>query len=236
MQSAGVLVQVSHQKFIKEQPINVKEEDNIMLFRPQKTGILKNNLYVANSIINNFYIMNTGKHFIMFDSGINPFLSRRRLHQLGLDPSKVSHVFLTHSDYDHAGGLKAFPNAKVYLSSHEEPMITYKKPRRLILFNRSIPNHKLMEDRQEITIDQTTLQIIFTPGHTPGSACYLIDKHILVTGDSMLVSREGKIGPFSIFMDMKHSQSKNSLAMLHQEGFLKQGTLLLTGHTGAATI
>jgi glyoxylase-like metal-dependent hydrolase (beta-lactamase superfamily II) len=211
-------------------------EDNIMLFRPQKTSVLQNNLYVANSIISNFYIMNTGNHLIIFDSGINPFHSRSRLHKLGLDPSNVSHVFLTHSDYDHAGGRKAFPNAKIYLSAQEEPMITYKKPRRLILFNRSIPNHILLEDRQLITIDQTTIQIIFTPGHTPGSACYLIDKNILITGDSLLVSRDGKIEPFSIMMDMKHSQSKNSLAMLRQEGFLKQGTLLLTGHTGVVTL
>jgi len=34
---------------------------------------------------------------------------------------------LTHSDFDHAGGLSLFENAEIYLSRDEEQMITKKE-------------------------------------------------------------------------------------------------------------
>lgn len=42
-----------------------------------------------------------------------------RIRQLGFSPSDVRHVILTHLDLDHAGGLSAFPAAKVHLLKSE---------------------------------------------------------------------------------------------------------------------
>lgn len=39
--------------------------------------------------------------------------------QLGLRPEDVSHIVLTHLDFDHAGGLDDFPNAQVHLMDAE---------------------------------------------------------------------------------------------------------------------
>jgi glyoxylase-like metal-dependent hydrolase (beta-lactamase superfamily II) len=38
---------------------------------------------------------------------------------LGLNPSDVRHIILTHLDFDHAGGIDDFPNAKVHLMESE---------------------------------------------------------------------------------------------------------------------
>ena len=46
---------------------------------------------------------------------------------IGIDQHQITHVFLTHSDFDHAGGLSLFENAEIYLSRDEEQMITKKK-------------------------------------------------------------------------------------------------------------
>jgi glyoxylase-like metal-dependent hydrolase (beta-lactamase superfamily II) len=77
--------------------------------------------------------MDSGDGIVCFDTGINGLLTRMGFKQLGLDPCRVSHVFLTHSDYDHMGGVKEFRNAQVYLSKQEEPMVTGGKTRLLYI-------------------------------------------------------------------------------------------------------
>ncbi|WP_342778177.1 MBL fold metallo-hydrolase [Sphingorhabdus contaminans] len=39
---------------------------------------------------------------------------------LGFDPQDVRHIIVTHLDFDHAGGLEDFPNAKVHLTLREK--------------------------------------------------------------------------------------------------------------------
>jgi glyoxylase-like metal-dependent hydrolase (beta-lactamase superfamily II) len=39
-------------------------------------------------------------------------------------PWRNPEMYLTHSDFDHAGGLALFANAEIYLSSDEQPMIS----------------------------------------------------------------------------------------------------------------
>ncbi len=43
----------------------------------------------------------------------------RQVVQLGLDPADVRHIILTHLDFDHAGGLDDFPNARIHLLQAE---------------------------------------------------------------------------------------------------------------------
>ncbi|HEX8214524.1 MAG TPA: MBL fold metallo-hydrolase [Allosphingosinicella sp.] len=43
----------------------------------------------------------------------------RQIDALGLSPADVRHIVLTHLDFDHAGGLKDFPNAVVHVMDKE---------------------------------------------------------------------------------------------------------------------
>jgi len=43
----------------------------------------------------------------------------RQIERLGLDPSAVRHIVLSHLDFDHAGGLDDFPQATVHLLADE---------------------------------------------------------------------------------------------------------------------
>jgi glyoxylase-like metal-dependent hydrolase (beta-lactamase superfamily II) len=39
---------------------------------------------------------------------------------LGLDPADVRHIVITHLDFDHAGGIEDFPNARVHVTAREK--------------------------------------------------------------------------------------------------------------------
>lgn len=203
-----------------------------MLFHPSKTKEIKEGIYAVNAGIVNFYLIDTGESFIAFDTGVNPLLTKRGLEKLGITPEKISQVFLTHSDYDHAGGLKVFKNAQIYISAREEPMVTGRKTRLLFMKNKRIPHYRTLEDRQVVRVGRCKIQIISTPGHTVGSACYLIDEGTLVTGDTLRVTKKGEITPFLLFQNMNHSEDKRSLKLLESEGLLNRPMLILTGHTG----
>ena len=43
----------------------------------------------------------------------------RQIERLGFDPRDVRHILLTHLDFDHAGGLDDFPQAKVHMMRSE---------------------------------------------------------------------------------------------------------------------
>ena len=203
-----------------------------MLISPTSTKKIENGIYAVITGISNFYIIKADEKLIAFDTGMNAVMSRAGFKKLGLDPNDVSHVFLTHSDYDHTGGLSLFKNAKVYLSKKEVPMINGQQPRLLILRNSKISGYITLEDRQTITAGNREIQIISTPGHTVGSACYMIDGTVLVSGDTLRTSKNGNITPFLFIQNMNHAGDKLSLAMLKDEGFLYRTKLILTGHTG----
>jgi glyoxylase-like metal-dependent hydrolase (beta-lactamase superfamily II) len=85
------------------------------------------------------YVLEAGECLVAFDAGMRPSALATQFTRCGLDPAKVKHVFLTHTDSDHTGGLPGLPGAKVYLSRDEVPMITRRTPRFFgIVFNRAI--------------------------------------------------------------------------------------------------
>lgn len=53
---------------------------------------------------------------------------------------------------------------------------------------------RYLMDGEELEFGQFKLSVLQTPGHTPGSLCYLVGNH-LFTGDTLLAGRLGKEGP-----------------------------------------
>jgi len=205
------------------------------MFRPMRTQKINEYFYVVNSGIANFYIYDTKNGLIVFDTGMSKTMAKAGFKKLGLDYNQVTAVFLTHSDFDHSGGCKLFDKASFYLSKKEAPMISGKKARMLgIIHNkkRNLSEFVLLGDDEEVTIDNVKVQIVSTPGHTPGSAMYIINDTILVGGDTISITGNSEISNFSIVQNMDHKANVNLVNKLNDEHFFDGFKLIVTGHYG----
>ncbi|MCL1829951.1 MAG: MBL fold metallo-hydrolase [Oscillospiraceae bacterium] len=200
-------------------------------FNPSSTKKISEDIYVIRSLFVNFYILKKGNHLVLFDTGMSAAVAVKGIEKLNLDPNDVTHILLTHTDRDHAGGVAAFPNAVVIMSSEEEQMINGQTAKKLFIHNRKPREiYQLMENNDILEIDGLRIKLILTPGHTTGSSIYLIDDEICVTGDLLRVTRSGEMKIFLRLMNKNHKESKESLAQ--QTELLKQAKMILSGHTG----
>jgi glyoxylase-like metal-dependent hydrolase (beta-lactamase superfamily II) len=196
---------------------------------PIQTGRINEHLCTVNLGFVNIFLYQKDHALIAFDAGYGKGRLRRELRRLHIDPMDVTHVFLSHSDFDHAGCLDVFPKAALYLSEDEERLIKPPRPLRfLIARNRKIRRaYTLLGDGETVSIGGVTVKAVKTPGHTPGSMAYLVDGHVLFSGDTLSL-RNGQAVPnktFAMDMGALRASAKMLAAM---EGV----TLLVTAHMG----
>ncbi len=185
-------------------------------------------LYAVKDGYVNFYLIQGQDTYIAVDAGMDPDRIRRELERLDIDPEQVGAVFLTHSDVDHIGGLSVFPRAKIYLPAQEEQMINGQTPRFLFTRNKLAHPHELIGDNQVIEVGDHRVRAILTPGHTPGSTCFLINDTYLFTGDSMSLI-DGEVREFNELFNMDTQTQRVSLGKL--SGF-SPAALMFTAHYG----
>jgi len=97
----------------------------------------------------------------------------------------IKFILITHSHYDHIDGVKEMVNATdaiVYV--HEDDSLEIEKL--------SIEKIKKLKNNEIITIGKIKIKVLHTPGHSPGSVCYLFDNKI-ITGDMLFVEAIGRV-------------------------------------------
>ena len=178
----------------------------------------------------NFYACVKDGNVICIDTGMSVRSTTNGLRRLGLDPATVSHVFLTHSDFDHVGGLAALPGAAVYLSADEAQMVDGTTARSFGLLRNSLSGREWTPCRDGEVVNAGGIKVvaIATPGHTPGSMSYLIEDRYLFVGDALRLVK-GVVRPFLklLVMDMPMH-----LASLRKLAAVGEARLLFTAHSG----
>ena len=101
------------------------------------------------------------------------------LRKVGLNPEDVKYVIVGHGHFDHFGGAPYFQDkykARVALSAQDWDVIERPNPNaNLAQANRPRPKRDVVvTDGQKITVGDTTITLMVTPGHTVGSLAYLI--------------------------------------------------------------
>jgi hydroxyacylglutathione hydrolase len=126
------------------------------------------------------------------------------------------HILLTHSHWDHIAEVstaKELYNAPVYIHPLDTPNLEQPGSDGLpcALFIPSVTPDKLLGENTPVMIGDLTLQVIHTPGHSPGSVCFYVQNYgILISGDTLF---RGAVGNLS-FPTSKPELMKESLAKL----------------------
>jgi glyoxylase-like metal-dependent hydrolase (beta-lactamase superfamily II) len=199
---------------------------------PIRSQRIYGKVFAVRSPAASFYGLSDGSAVILIDAGMSPRGAARGLGRLGVSARSVSHVFLTHSDPDHAGGLDLFPDAVVCMSAREQAVIDGTVPRTLLFLkrrNRFERQYVPLEDEQVVSAGPFRVQALWTPGHTPGSMCFLVDGSILFTGD-LLDLRGGEARPGARILSNDAAENERSIHKLAAR--VPQAELLCTAHGG----
>jgi len=180
---------------------------------PLETREVVNGIFAIQDQFVNLYLIRGKNGYIAIDAGMKAENVRRELENLHIEPEKVLAVLLTHTDKDHVGALSLFKNARVFLAREEEQMINGKTPRFLILKNSLHVPYTLIGDEHTSYILGLKIKAILTPGHTPGSMCYLIDDGYLFAGDTMSL-KAGKADLFNNLFNMDSDRQRHALKSL----------------------
>ncbi len=147
------------------------------------------------------------------------------------DEMTITKALVTHYHADHLGGdlfghhiqgvaeLLEQVKAKIYIHKAEAEFLSR-------LAGLSASDLVKVESGDETTLGSVTVKFIHTPGHTPGSQCFLIENQ-LVAGDTLFINSCGRVDlPGSSPEDMYYSLTQK-LAKLPDE------TVLYPGHNYA---
>jgi hydroxyacylglutathione hydrolase len=200
------------------------------MWYPVDTGQVVEHVYAVRVRDVNMFLYADGEHAIAIDAAYAGAALFEELRRLPIARESVTHLFLTHADVDHTGGLDAFPNAQIYLSRDEEQIVDGTTPRFLGLYHcpRLARAYFLLSDGDVVTVGPIRVQAVATPGHTPGAMSFLVNDRVLFSGDT-LVLRNGWVHTFYRLFNRDTGMQKKSIRRLAS---LPGIDLLCTAHTG----
>jgi glyoxylase-like metal-dependent hydrolase (beta-lactamase superfamily II) len=125
----------------------------------------------------------------------------------GLDASAVTDILLTHGHPDHIAGVNRFPNAVVHALGAEVPLVERRVGARGPVtrwfgpLDTGVRVSDPLMDGARVPIGTRVAEVYAVPGHTTGSAVWLVDG-VLFFGDSAdATTRGGMVGAKWIFTD-----------------------------------
>jgi glyoxylase-like metal-dependent hydrolase (beta-lactamase superfamily II) len=138
----------------------------------------------------------------------------RVLQEAERDEMKVVAALVTHAHFDHVNGLGDFlkqVKGKIYCNREEAEFL---KPWRSDL--------KPVESGEKISAGEIDITFLHTPGHTPGSQCFLVEDK-LVSGDTLFIQACGRC-------DLPGGDAEQMYYSLKRLAELDEKTVLYPGH------
>ena len=98
---------------------------------------------------------------------------------------KIKAAFVTHGHFDHTNGVEEL------LKHLDIPVYINEEEAKFFNFSWGKENVKKTKSGDAIKIGNIEIQFIHTPGHTPGSQCFLVNNN-LVSGDTLFINGCGR--------------------------------------------
>ena len=143
---------------------------------------------------------------------------------------RVKYILNTHGHADHVlGNQKMKDFLKIPVCMHEDddkffndPAVREKSSLELGL-PPSDPADIKLKDGDILEVGSLNIEVIHTPGHTPGSVCYLVGEN-LFTGDTLFVGAAGRTDLIGGSLDTLIKSIENKLIVLPKQ------TIVWPGH------
>ena len=167
-------------------------------------------------------VIKDGSNLTLIDTGYPKQIEyiESALEKDGLDINNIKTIILTHQDIDHIGNVKDIlnlvPDIEIisyneeaeYINGNKTPCKVEYMERNLDkmdengkklyhLFKTFFENNKINVDKVvkngDVISKGEDMQVIATPGHTPGHMCLYIDKYKLLIAGDLLLLKDGNI-------------------------------------------
>ncbi len=188
-----------------------------------------------------FGVVDVGEgHVVLIDAGIDPKgaallaeLARRKV-----GPDAVTAIFFTHGHRDHTAGASLCPNAALYALDDDVALAEGREgshgPLTSMLGAKPTGLHVHgLKDGAVTTVGAKSIRAIAMPGHTAGSAAYLVSG-VLFLGDSAGMKTDGKLAPAPWAFSDDGAKNRASLVALGKmlESEKAAVVAIVPGHTG----
>ena len=189
-------------------------------------------LTVGSFQVNNYLVVSDNNDAVLIDAGGDYEATSKAANKYN---AKIKYVLNTHAHLDHIAGDYDIQNklgAKVLLNKDDEFLFDSFQDH-LKMFG--MPYYKTpkvdeyVTDGQEIKLGSLSFKVISTPGHSPGSVCYLTD-NVLFSGDTLFADTVGRTDLPGGSYDELGDSIKNKLFNLDES------IIVYPGHGDSTTI
>jgi glyoxylase-like metal-dependent hydrolase (beta-lactamase superfamily II) len=173
----------------------------------------------------NCYILESEHQIAVIDPGDEAERILAALKEIG---GQVVYLLLTHGHYDHTTAVpelhQALPKAEIYIHQAD----ANGAGNRLFPLAGQVEGLKFYGEGDTLTLGELTIEVLHTPGHSPGSVT-LKAGQVLFTGDTLFAGSMGRT-------DLAGGDEVQIMDSLKRLGELEGNFHVLPGHMGTSEL
>jgi metallo-beta-lactamase class B len=157
-------------------------------------------LYYFGTSTNNVWALQTTAGIILIDALDNRTLAQAniidKMPLVGLDPTQIKYVVVTHGHTDHYGGTSLFKEkykATILMGKEDWDMLDAQRAKAASSDAPIIERDQDVVDGKSLTLGDTTMRFYSVPGHTPGSIALVFP--VTAKGQQHVATLYGGTGP-----------------------------------------